>query len=40
MLLGVLSIAAIVNEIANMEDVLDTCDLPKGMPMAGNKGYH
>ena len=39
MILGLLTTAANVNEIANLDDVLDTCQLPKGTPLAGDKGY-
>jgi transposase, IS5 family len=37
--LGVLTTAANVNEITNLEDVLDTCDLPQDIPFMGDKGY-
>ncbi len=39
MVLGVLTTAANVNEISNLEEVLDTADLPKGIHLNGNKGY-
>jgi IS5 family transposase len=31
--------AANVNEITNLEEVLDTCDLPQDIPFLGDKGY-
>lgn len=34
-----LTTKASTNEIANLEDVLDTADLPKGIPLKGDKGY-
>lgn len=37
--MGVLTSAANVNEIANLEDVLDTADLPEGIHLNGDKGY-
>lgn len=39
MILGVLTTEANVNEITNLEQVLDTCDLPKGIPLMADKGY-
>ena len=38
MVLGVLTTPANVNEITNLEDVLDTCDLPENTPFMGDKG--
>ena len=37
--LGVLTTKASVNEIANLEEVLDTADLPKHIPLKADKGY-
>ena len=39
LVLGVLTTEANVNEIANLEQVLDTADLPEGTTIYGNKGY-
>jgi transposase, IS5 family len=39
LVLGVLTTAANVNEISNLEEVLDTADLPKGIHLNGDKGY-
>ncbi len=39
MVLGVLTTPANVNEIANLEEVLDTADLPEGIPLNADKGY-
>lgn len=39
LVLGVLTTAANVNEIANLEEVLDTADLKKGTILYGDKGY-
>jgi IS5 family transposase len=39
LVLGVLTTAANVNEIANLEEVLDTADLPEGIHLNGDKGY-
>ena len=39
LVLGVLTTTAKVNEIANLEDVLDTADLPEGIPLKADKGY-
>ena len=34
-----LTTKASTNEIANVEDVLDTADLPEGIPLKADKGY-
>lgn len=39
LVLGVLTTKASVNEIANLEEVLDTADLPKHIPLKADKGY-
>ncbi len=39
MVLGVLSTMASVNEISNLEEVLDSADLPEGIPLKADKGY-
>ena len=39
MVLGVLTTPASVNEIANLEEVLDTADLPENIPLKADKGY-
>lgn len=39
LVLGVLTTKASVNEIANLEDVLDTADLPENIPLKADKGY-
>jgi IS5 family transposase len=39
LVLGVLTTKASTNEIANLEDVLDTADLPEGIPLKADKGY-
>lgn len=39
LVLGVLTTKASVNEIANLEEVLDTADLPKNIPLKADKGY-
>ena len=39
LVLGVLTTTARVNEIANLDDVLDTVDLPEGIPLKADKGY-
>jgi len=39
MVLGVLTTKASVNEIANLEQVLDTADLPEHIPLRADKGY-
>ncbi|MCP4055469.1 MAG: IS5 family transposase [Mesoflavibacter sp.] len=39
LVLGVLTTKASVNEISNLEAVLDTADLPKGIPLKADKGY-
>lgn len=39
LVLGVLTTKASTNEIANLEAVLDTADLPKDIPLKADKGY-
>lgn len=39
LILGVLTTKASTNEIANLEDVLDTADLPENIPLKADKGY-
>lgn len=39
LILGVLTTKASVNEIANLEDILDTTDLPENIPLKADKGY-
>lgn len=39
LVLEVLTTKASVNEVANLEQVLDTADLPKGIPLKADKGY-
>jgi IS5 family transposase len=39
LVLGVLTTKASRNEIANLEDVLDTADLPEGISLKADKGY-
>ena len=39
LVLGVLTTTASTNEIANLEDVLDTADLPRDIPLKADKGY-
>ncbi len=39
MVLGVVSTKASVNEISNLEEVLDSADLPEGIPLKADKGY-
>ena len=39
LVLGVLTTKASTNEIANMEEVLETADLPKEPPLKADKGY-
>ena len=39
MVLGVLTTPANTNEISNLEEVLDTADLPQGIPLKADKGY-
>ena len=39
LVLGVLTTTASKNEIANLEDVLDTANLPQGIPLKADKGY-
>lgn len=36
---GVLTTTASTNEISNLEEVLDTADLPEGIPLKADKGY-
>ncbi len=37
--LGVLTTPANINEISNIEEVLETADLPKNIPLKADKGY-
>lgn len=39
MIMGVLTTPANVNEISNLEEVLDTADLPEGIAIKADKGY-
>ncbi len=39
LVLGVLTTKASTNEIANLEEVLDTADLPEGIALKADKGY-
>ncbi len=39
LVLGVLTTKASTNEIANLEEVLDTADLPEDIPLKADKGY-
>jgi IS5 family transposase len=39
LILGILTTPANVNEISNLEDVLDTADLPEGIHLNADKGY-
>jgi len=39
LVLGVLTTKASTNEISNLEEVLDTADLPKNIPLKADKGY-
>jgi IS5 family transposase len=39
LVLGVLTTKASTNEIANLEDVVYTTDLPEGIPLKANKSY-
>jgi len=39
LVLGVLTTTASTNEIANLEEVIDSADLPKGIPLKADKGY-
>lgn len=39
LVLGVLTTKASTNEIANLEQVLDTANLPEGIPLKADKGY-
>lgn len=38
-MLGVLTTKASTNEVRNLEDVLDTADLPEDIPLKADKGY-
>jgi IS5 family transposase len=38
-IIGVLTTKASTNEIANLEEVLNTADLPKNIPLKADKGY-
>lgn len=39
LVLGVMTTKASINEIANLEEVLNTADLPEGIPLKADKGY-
>ena len=39
LVLGVLTTPANVNEISNLEEVLDTADIPEDAYVYGDKGY-
>ncbi|WP_251795764.1 MULTISPECIES: transposase [unclassified Arenibacter] len=39
LVLGVLTTKASTNEISNLEEVLDTADLPEDIPLKADKGY-
>ena len=39
LVLGVLTTKASTNEVGNLEAVLDTADLPQGIPLKADKGY-
>ena len=39
LVLGVLTTKASTNEVANLEEVLDTADLPENIPLKADKGY-
>lgn len=39
LVLGVVTTTASANEIANLEEVLDSADLPEGIPLKADKGY-
>lgn len=39
LVIGLVTTKASVNEIANLEEVLDSADLPKGIPLKADKGY-
>ena len=39
LVLGLLTTTASTNEISNLEEVLDTADLPEGIPLKADKGY-
>ncbi len=36
---GALTTTASTNEASNLEDVLDTADLPEGIPLKADKAY-
>ena len=38
-MIGVHTTTASKNEISNLEEVLDSADLPKGIPLKADKGY-
>ncbi|MFV0366767.1 MAG: transposase [Mangrovibacterium sp.] len=39
LVLGVTTTTANINEITNLDEVLDSADLPSGIPVSGDKGY-
>lgn len=39
LVMGVVTTPANVNEISNLEEVIDSADLPEGIPLKGDKGY-
>lgn len=39
LVLGVVTTKASVNEVSNLEEVLDSADLPEGIPVKADKGY-
>jgi transposase, IS5 family len=39
LVLGVHTTTASTNEISNLEEVLDTANLPEGIPLKADKGY-
>ena len=39
LVLGVVTTTASLNEITNLEEVLDSADLPEGIPIKADKGY-
>ncbi len=39
LVLGILTTKASVNEVGNLEEVLDTADLPQDIPLKADKGY-
>jgi len=39
LVLGVVTTTASLNEITNLEEVLDSADLPEGIPLKADKGY-